>query len=119
MKVEVEISDEDAKFLTKVFLLTVDIPQFLATFIHETCRAIREAKTMQKAGVPLSQAEIDQAGLEVAQRTIEVSSNAVCVWCGERLHFDLKKGWVHQDGQLYKKRLDGSDDHCALPRREK
>ena len=119
MKVEVEISDEDAKFLTEVFLVTVDIPKFLATFIQETCRAIREATAMQKAGIKFSQAEIDQAGIEVGRRTIELSSNAVCVGCGERLRFNLKEGWVHMDGEIYKKGPDGSDDHCALPRREK
>ena len=70
-----------------------------------------------------------------------------CLWCGEPLKFVLGKGWVHQDGQLYKtKRYErcpscGSrnikeikpkwgicldcednfhmeyDDHCAMPKR--
>ena len=39
-----------------------------------------------------------------------------CVWCGEELKFELGRGWVHMDGQLYKKRPDGKDDHCALPK---
>jgi len=66
-----------------------------------------------------------------------------CKWCGEELKFIRGKGWVHQDGKLYKTRLvypsecrvchtkltdDGYcyrcgiyykkeevDDHCALP----
>jgi len=43
----------------------------------------------------------------------------ICVWCGQQLRFDSKKGWVHaDDGEIYKKRLDGSDDHCALPKAE-
>lgn len=40
-----------------------------------------------------------------------------CVWCDEELIFLQGKGWVHKsDKQLYKKRPDGSDDHCALPK---
>lgn len=44
-----------------------------------------------------------------------------CVWCGEELRFDPKKGYVHEDGNLYKQRIDPKtgklvDDHCALPR---
>ena len=42
-------------------------------------------------------------------------SSPNCVWCGEPLKLDPDKGWVHADGELYKKRPDGSDDHCALP----
>lgn len=40
-----------------------------------------------------------------------------CKWCREELVYDQKKvSWVHKsDGELYKKRPDGSDDHCALP----
>jgi len=66
-----------------------------------------------------------------------------CKWCGEELKFIRGKGWVHQDGELYKTKLvypsrcrkcfskltsDGYcykcgiqykkervDDHCALP----
>lgn len=42
---------------------------------------------------------------------------ATCVWCGEELIFDQKKGYVHKsDGKLYKQRPDGKDDHCALPK---
>lgn len=42
----------------------------------------------------------------------------VCVWCEEELRFDPEKGWVHvSDGEIYKKRPDGTDDHCALPKR--
>lgn len=41
-----------------------------------------------------------------------------CVWCGEELKFDKKKGWVHQDGEIYKQRPDGRDDHCVLPEAE-
>ena len=41
----------------------------------------------------------------------------LCVWCKEELKFDPEKGWVHLDGQLYRQRLDGKDDHCALPDR--
>jgi hypothetical protein len=71
---------------------------------------------MQKAGIPFDQKQIDEAGLEVAQRTIDAVSAAVCVWCGEAIHFVLKEGWVHRDGQAYKKRPDGSLDHQALPK---
>jgi hypothetical protein len=39
----------------------------------------------------------------------------ICGRCGEELIFDEKKGWVHQDGEVYKKRGDGKDDHCVLP----
>jgi len=66
----------------------------------------------------------------------------VCQWCGEELRFVNGKGWVHQNGQIYKTKLEyplfcrkcGNrlhegvcftcgvqyqkeevDDHCALP----
>lgn len=39
----------------------------------------------------------------------------ICHWCGEKLKFDKDKGWVHQDGSIYKQRPDGKDDHCVLP----
>jgi hypothetical protein len=43
-----------------------------------------------------------------------------CVWCGEPLKFEVGRGWFHQDGQLYQRRMDPDgverDDHCALPR---
>jgi hypothetical protein len=46
-------------------------------------------------------------------------SEITCVWCGEALRFDSKKGWVHKsDGEMYKKNPDGTDNHCALPRRD-
>lgn len=68
--------------------------------------------------------------------------NMKCLWCGEELKFVRGKGWVHQDGKLYKtkkvyprfcrkchNRLHNGfcnicgiqyekeevDDHCALP----
>lgn len=41
-----------------------------------------------------------------------------CLWCGERLKFVAGKGWLHQDGQVYKTFVgpDGvqRDDHCAF-----
>lgn len=40
-----------------------------------------------------------------------------CVWCGLPLHFVPGKGWLHENGQLYITRPDGSDDHCGLPDR--
>jgi len=67
-----------------------------------------------------------------------------CHWCGEELWFDKVKGWVHQNGKIYKTKFayprfcrkclntlhDGYcyscgiqyqkeeiDDHCALPER--
>lgn len=51
-----------------------------------------------------------------------------CQWCGEPLKYVVDKGYVHRDGELYKRRAvpcgrcKGSgqewvDDHCALPRR--
>lgn len=42
-----------------------------------------------------------------------------CVWCREPLRFVSGRGYVHQDGALYRTRLDADgverDDHCALP----
>lgn len=42
-----------------------------------------------------------------------------CVWCREPLRFQPGRGYVHQDGALYRTRLDPDgverDDHCALP----
>ncbi|MEM4188802.1 MAG: hypothetical protein QXN56_06650 [Candidatus Hadarchaeum sp.] len=42
-----------------------------------------------------------------------------CRWCEEELKFDPERGYVHQDGSIYKqKTLPGGrtvDDHCALP----
>lgn len=29
-----------------------------------------------------------------------------CMWCGEELQFIRGKGYVHQDGELYKTRLE-------------
>jgi hypothetical protein len=44
--------------------------------------------------------------------------DVVCVWCGEGLIYNEQKGWVHKsDGEMYKKNPDGSDNHCALPKR--
>lgn len=41
-----------------------------------------------------------------------------CLWCGERLKFEVGRGWVHSDGQLFKTFVgeDGEtrDDHCAF-----
>lgn len=46
-----------------------------------------------------------------------------CRWCGEELKFDPRKGYVHQDGSVYKQKIlpDGRevDDHCVLPCFEK
>ena len=73
-------------------------------------------------------------------------SQTRCLWCGEPLRFIPGKGWVHQDGKLYKevrrqhcpycksrKIIDKGktglclncnstfdlyyDDHCAMPDR--
>ena len=47
-----------------------------------------------------------------------------CLWCGESLKFELGRGWVHLDGELYRTKAifterypEGVivDDHCALP----
>ncbi len=39
----------------------------------------------------------------------------VCHWCGEELVWSaFKGGWRHLNGELYKKKPDGGDDHCAL-----
>ena len=39
-----------------------------------------------------------------------------CGHCKEWLIFDKEKGWVHQDGSVYKQGPDGKDDHCVLPK---
>ncbi len=60
----------------------------------------------------------------------------VCHWCGEQLHLERGRGWVHQAGGTYMMRCDACgwrgapypspiecpqcggdlrDDHCALP----
>ena len=31
-----------------------------------------------------------------------------CMWCGEELKMDSRRGWVHQDGSIYK-----PDGHCV------
>ena len=53
--------------------------------------------------------------------------NVSCLHCGEPLHFDRGKGWLHPDGSLIKQRLKITergpggdkgtlvDDHVALP----
>jgi len=41
----------------------------------------------------------------------------ICNWCKEPLKFIKGKGWVHQDGKLYKTKIVNGvevDDHCAL-----
>jgi len=42
-----------------------------------------------------------------------------CLWCAEPLKFVVGKGWLHEDGELYKTFVgaDGKvrDDHCAFP----
>ena len=42
-----------------------------------------------------------------------------CLWCAEELRYEVGKGWVHQDGSIYKTYVgaDGveRDDHCVLP----
>jgi hypothetical protein len=43
-------------------------------------------------------------------------TTCICVWCNEPLKFDKEKGWVHQDGEVYKGNPDGTDNHCALPK---
>lgn len=48
--------------------------------------------------------------------TISVNS-VYCAWCGEELKFVNGKGWIHQDGSIYKQGVDGKDDHCVLPKR--
>ena len=50
--------------------------------------------------------------------------NITCQRCGEILHFDRGKGWLHPDGNLIKQKLvvterhpegEWVDDHVALP----
>jgi len=43
-----------------------------------------------------------------------------CLYCGEELKFVEGKGWVHQNGKLYKTKIVNGqevDDHCARPLR--
>ena len=45
-----------------------------------------------------------------------------CLYCGEELRFERGRGYVHQDGSLYKQRQDPRtgdmvDDHVATPDR--
>ena len=35
-----------------------------------------------------------------------------CVTCGEALRYELARGWVHQDGALFR---GGENRHAALP----
>jgi hypothetical protein len=60
------------------------------------------------------------------EATKVMTSQTVCVWCGEPLRFERGRGWVHQDGSVYKQRIEKTerhpegelvDDHCVLPRR--
>lgn len=42
----------------------------------------------------------------------------ICHWCKEQLIYDCSRGWVHQDGSIYKQVLENGelkDDHCVLP----
>lgn len=51
-------------------------------------------------------------------RKPEPEKMKICGRCREQLHFDNKKGWVHQDGSTHKTVIkDGEkiDDHCVLP----
>lgn len=92
---------------------------------------------------PLGRWTPGQRGRALHERT---GGRAVkCMWCGNELRFVLDKGYVHQDGELYRRKQvpcrycstaggrSGSvavacrmcqgtgrmwvDDHCALPKR--
>ena len=48
----------------------------------------------------------------------------ICKWCGEELRYEPRRGWLHQNGQMYIQKLvktdrhpEGElvDDHCAMP----
>lgn len=117
MKVEVEVSDQDAKIFKETFKIE-DVGAFLSSFISEMCHTLSEVACMQKVGIKFTDEDGERIGLEIGKKIIREHQKAICVRCGERLHFDPDKGWVHEDGQVYKKRPDGSDDHCALPRRD-
>jgi hypothetical protein len=106
MKIDVEISEENIKILEDVFKAG-DASEFLAIFVQELCRAVKDAKLLQQAGMEIGQKEIDDAGREAAQVTAKRVSKAVCVRCGDPIYYDLEKGWVH---------LIPIDNHDALPK---
>lgn len=74
MKVEIEISDEDAKNLQE--FIELDIKTFIESFIHQTCEAAREALAMQKSGVKLSPKEIREIGVQITKKAVEDSHKA-------------------------------------------
>ena len=50
----------------------------------------------------------------------------ICKWCREPLKFDEDKGWVHLDGEKYRKKIDivtGEEimdiDHMAMEEKER
>ena len=62
-----------------------------------------------------------------------IKRKVTCLWCGEPLRFEAGRGWIHQNGELYKgncycegvkheKSRDcptWRDDHVATPNRSK
>lgn len=70
MKVEVEVSDEDAKFLSQTMKI-YDVEKLLESMLHEICVAIVEAKAMKKAGIEVSHKDIEAIGMQIAKKALE------------------------------------------------
>lgn len=51
-----------------------------------------------------------------AQSQAESTKQPRCIHCGELLHRDGDRGWVHPEGLIYKQRIEHGeylDDHAA------
>jgi hypothetical protein len=117
VKIEVEVSKEDYELLLGVFRMK-DLSAFLGTMLQETARTMREAQAMKTAGIPFNQQQVDDACLEVATRTVAAVSAAVCLYCGDPIHFELREGWVHENGEAFKKECGSVPGHMAYPKRD-
>ena len=62
-------------------------------------------------------ADADENAPENA-RLIHSLNTVPCARCNDILVFTRERGYVHKStGLLYAQRPDGSDDHCAMPKR--
>ncbi len=69
MKVEVEISDDDAIFLEKI--AKVDPTKFIQSAIKATIEKMKEAVQAVKQGLSVTPERMIQAGMEVSERIAE------------------------------------------------
>lgn len=72
MKVEVEIPDEDAKWLKEI--VKVDPEKFVQSMVTMTVGKMKEAALAIKQGVPVTPEGMLRAGMEVSQQLVEESS---------------------------------------------